>query len=109
MRKILIAAALLLATPTILAGDGYVARLVGMTGSVLVSNDFTIASASEAVRLKPGMRVLVTLNSAVTVEYANGCRVRLGAGERLEVREEPRCSARPASAVALAPVVAPRP
>ena len=91
------------------AQGGTVARLVDVSGNVLVSNDFNIASANEAVRLAPGTRVLVTSNSAVIVEYDNGCRVRLTAGERLEIRGDARCSARPiAAGVVYAPVLSKR-
>lgn len=76
------------------ASDASVARLVGISGNVLVSNDFNIASAGEKLRLVPGARVLVTANSSVTVEYDDGCRVRLAAGERFEVRGDRPCATR---------------
>jgi hypothetical protein len=92
------------------ANDRTVARLVGVSGNVLVSNDFNIASAGEALRLAPGMRVLVTLNSAAIVEYDDGCRVSLGAGERIEVRRERACAVRAMPAgLAYAPVLGKRP
>ena len=92
------------------ASDRTVARLAGVSGNVLVSNDFTIASAGEALRLAPGMRILVTLNSAAVVEYDDGCRVSLRAGERLEIRAERACAARAMPAgVAYAPVLGKRP
>ena len=87
------------------ANDASVARLIGVSGNVLVSNDYNIASAGEAFRLKAGMRVLVTLNSAATIEYDNGCRVRLNAGERVEVRGDRACPARAMQPAAYAPVV----
>ena len=68
--------------------DNSVARLTGVSGNVLVSNDFNIASAGEALRLAPGMRVLVTTNSAATVVFDDGCRVRVAAGERFEIDAE---------------------
>jgi hypothetical protein len=93
MRKSIaaIATSLLFASPAS-ADDSTIARLRDLSGNVLVSRDFRIASASDDARLAPGSRVLVTTNSAVTVEYDNGCRVRLGAGERLEVRDAPACA-----------------
>lgn len=96
MKSTLIAAVIVaLAAPALAhARDASVARLVGISGNVLVSNDFNIASAGERLRLPPGARVLVTANSAATVEYDDGCRVRLSAGERLEVRGDRPCATR---------------
>jgi len=96
MKSTLIAAVIVaLATPALAhARDAGVARLVGISGNVLVSNDFNIASAGERLRLPSGARVLVTANSAATVEYDDGCRVRLAAGERFEVRGDRPCAPR---------------
>ena len=94
-----------LASPAF-AGDAPMARIVEVSGNVLVSNDQSMASVGEAFRLKPGMRVLVTLNSSATIEYGNGCRVRLAAGERFEVRDGAACSHRAMQPTALAPVIA---
>lgn len=96
MKSTLIAAVIVaLAAPALAhARDVGVARLVGISGSVLVSNDFNIASAGERLRLVTGARVLVTANSAATVEYDDGCRVRLSAGERFEVRGDRPCVTR---------------
>ena len=71
-----------------------VARLVSVSGNVLVSNDFNIASAGEALHLGPGMRVIATMNSSATVEFRDGCRVKVGAGEGFEIRSEGPCAAR---------------
>ena len=87
-----------------------VARLVDIRGNVLVTTQTTIASAGERLRLAPGMRVLVTLNSAATVEFDGGCRVKLAAGERLEIGPHRPCQARPNSVTpAVAPVLGSRP
>lgn len=91
---IAVAAVVLLAAPTVRADGRPIARLVGVTGNVLVSNDFNIASAGEALRLVRGMRVIATLNSSATVEYNDGCRVKVAAGERVEVRVEHPCGTR---------------
>jgi hypothetical protein len=88
------------------ASERSVARLVGITGNVLVSSEHNIASAGEALRLLPGMRVLVTLNSSAIVEYDDGCRVKVQSGERLEVRGDQPCAARAkAAGVLYAPVI----
>jgi hypothetical protein len=91
MNRIGIAAAFaaLLATPALHAGDGTIASLVDISGNVLVSRDFEIASATEPVRLAPGTRVLVTLDSAAVLVYDDGRRVRLSGGERILVGEGP--------------------
>lgn len=91
------------------AGERPVARLVGVNGNVLVSNDNTIASAGEALRLVPGMRVLATLNSSAIVEYADGCRVKVQAGERLEVRGDSACARAQPVGMAYTPVAKGRP
>jgi hypothetical protein len=96
MKKNLIAFAVLvlLAAPAARADDWPVARLVGVSGNVLVSNDFNIASAGEALHLVPGMRIIATMNSSATVEFRDGCRVKVGGGERLEIRSEGPCVTR---------------
>jgi hypothetical protein len=110
MRKtICIAIAALAACGAANAAEPAVARLVQVSGNVLVSNEMNIASAHEALRLAPGMRVLVTLNSAAVVEYANGCRVRLAAGERLEIRAGERCEQRTAAKPAVTTLASMRP
>jgi hypothetical protein len=102
MKAILIAAALLaIAAGSPAAASGpQVARLVGISGTVLVSTENSIASAGEALRLSPGMRILVTPNSAATIEYKEGCRVRLRSGDRLDIRGGESCPGRATSAVA---------
>lgn len=92
------------------AGERPVARLVAVTGNVLVSDANSIASAGEALRLVPGMRVLVTLNSSAIVEFDDGCRVRVHAGERFEIRADRACPARAqAATLAYTPVIKARP
>lgn len=113
MRRIVsiaLAAAALAASQSAIAQQAPVARLVGISGNVLVSTEANIASAGENLRLAPGMRVIVTLNSAAVVEYTDGCRVRLAAGDRLDVQAGRPCAAR-ASQVggAYVPVLAGRP
>ena len=91
MNKILLA--LILASGAAAhASDNTVARLVNLKGNVLVSSDWNIATAGEFLRLVPGARVLVTTNSKAVVEYHNGCRVELRAGERFEVSPRGPCA-----------------
>ena len=87
-----ICAAILAAQPAF--ADNSVARLTGVSGNVLVSNDFNIATAGDALRLAPGMRVLVTMNSAATIHYDDGCKVSVAAGERFEVQAGNPCAER---------------
>jgi hypothetical protein len=96
MKRIVIAAAVAagLVAPALHAEDVSVARLVGVSGNVLVSTESSIASAGEALRLVPGMRVIATMNSRATVQYHDGCRVDVAAGERFEVRPDAPCDAR---------------
>jgi hypothetical protein len=86
-------AAVTIASTPALADNG-IARLTAVSGNVLVSNDFNIATAGEALRLAPGMRVLVTMNSAATVEFDDGCRVPVAAGERFEIQSATPCAQR---------------
>ena len=90
-------AAALVATPLAHARDGAVAKLVNVAGNVLVSSESSIASAGEALRLAPGMRVLATANASAIIEYDHGCRVKVAAGERAEVRA--KASGRPCAAL----------
>lgn len=85
--------AALLFGPAALAGDGTVARLVQMSGNVLVSSDSNIASVEPGMRLRPGMRVLTTAGATVTVEFDGGCRLKLDASQRFQVAATPPCGA----------------
>ena len=85
--------AALLFGPAAMAGDGTVARLTQMSGNVLVSSDSNIASVAPGMRLRPGMRVLTTAGSTVTVEYDGGCHVKLDASQRVQVEAAPPCGA----------------
>lgn len=103
-------AAALLASQAPAAREVPYAKLVEVSGNVLVSTEANIASASDNLRLSPGMRVLVTFNSGATVEYGDGCRVRLAAGERFDVKAERPCAPRGGRPGATyAPVIAGRP
>ena len=93
-----ILAVALVDAPPASANAGTVARVSSLSGNVLVSSDFNIATADVATRLAPGARVLVTANSSAIVEYDGGCQVRLAAGERLEVHADRSCAAIAASA-----------
>lgn len=73
------------------AGEATVARLQNVSGSVLVSDASSIASAGESLRLAPGMRVLTTANARVTIAYDDGCRVLLAPGQRFEIRAAGPC------------------
>ena len=82
--------AALIAGPAVAHADNQtIARLVEMNGSVLVSHAFNIASANEGFRLLPGTSVMTTANSAVTVEYDNGCRVKLERNQRFVLENKP--------------------
>ncbi len=82
--------ALLIAGPALAHADNQtIARLVDLSGSVLVSHSFNMASANEGLRLMPGTSVLTTANSAVIVEYDNGCRVKLERNQRFVLENKP--------------------
>ena len=84
--------------PIARADDGTIARLADVRGNVLVSRDFGIASAGEALRLLPDTRVLTTANAAVVVQYDDGCRVHLEANQRFVVESQAPCAVRSAHA-----------
>jgi hypothetical protein len=86
----------LLAAPALYAQqsrDGAIARLVEMSGNVLVSREAGLASGNESLRLQAGTRVITTAQSGVVVEYDNGCRVRLKENQRFEVEKDKPCAA----------------
>ena len=86
----LLAMLALLAGPAMAyTGNQTVARLVEMSGSVLVSHASSIASAQDGLRLLPGTSVLTTANAAVIVEYDNGCRVKLQRNQRFVLEDKP--------------------
>lgn len=70
-----------------------VGRLVGVQGSVLVSDADGLAAATGEQRLAPGARILTTAGAKATVVYDRGCTVELGANRRYTVREQAECAA----------------
>jgi hypothetical protein len=97
------AAAALLAPLPATAGEATVARIIELQGNVLVSRGYQIASATEALRLAAETRLIATGNSTATIEFDDGCRVRLLPGDRLEVRSESPCATLAAHSAAHAP------
>lgn len=94
IRRAVLAATFLLAATAAAASETGVARLVSVSGNVLVSSDSRIASADTAVRLAPGARVLATANGQAIVEFDGGCRVKVEAGQRFTIRAD-ACLAQP--------------
>jgi len=95
--RIAIAAALAglaLATPSFAQQkDGTVAKLIEITGNVLVSRDSGLTTGTEAMRLLPKTRILTTANARAIIEYDDGCRVRMEANQRFEVERDRECAA----------------
>ena len=84
---------LLFASLAFAEGDaGGIASLIEVRGNVLVSRNSSLASASEAIRLLPGTRVLTTANSAAVVKYDGGCRVDLKENQRFEIDVSKGCA-----------------
>jgi hypothetical protein len=73
--------------------DGTVAKLVEISGNVLVSRDSGLTTGTEAMRLLPKTRILTTANARAIVEYDDGCRVRMEANQRFEVERDRECAA----------------
>lgn len=89
--------------------DGTVAKLIEITGNVLVSRDSGLTTGTEAMRLLPKTRILTTANARAIIEYDDGCRVRMEANQRFEVERDRECSALLVlpQPVLVAPVAAP--
>jgi hypothetical protein len=83
-----------------------VARLKGVTGNVLVSQQSGLATGSESQRLVNGTRIITTANSEVIVVFDNGCEVRMRENERLEVDSGKPCALMVAEALGGQPVAA---
>lgn len=86
--------------------DGTIARLVDVHGSVLVSRESGLTSATEKMRVLPGTRVLTTKGADVVVEYDDGCRVQVKENQRFEVEHGKPCAALVAFDILGAPVAA---
>jgi hypothetical protein len=87
-------AGLALATPGLAEQkDGTVAKLIEITGNVLVSRDSGLTTGTEAMRLLPKTRILTTANARAIIEYDDGCRVRMEANQRFEVERDRECAA----------------
>lgn len=71
-----------------------VARLRGLVGNVLVSDEAGLSSAEGLVALAEGSRVITTAESKAVVVYKDGCEVTLGPNQRLEIDSDLPCSGR---------------
>jgi hypothetical protein len=81
-----------------------IARLTGLQGNVLVSQADGMAAAVEGQQLAPGVRVITTAGSKVTIAYDRGCLIDLGENRRYMVREAAECvAAKPPSLGAATP------
>ena len=80
------------ALPSAASGDdNAVALLARIEGNVLVVEGSSMASATQPVRLVPGMRVLPTFSSSAEVVFDDGCHVRVDPGERYVVEKKSPC------------------
>jgi hypothetical protein len=71
-----------------------VARLRGVVGNVLVSDEDGLSSAEGSVALTEGSRVITTAESRAVIVYQDGCEVVLEANQRLEINNDLPCSER---------------
>ena len=74
------------------AEEAAVAYLAHADGNILLSQDRNIASAAKGAPLYRDVRILVTSNSMAVIQYYNGCRIELRAGDRLDVASGEKCS-----------------
>lgn len=70
-----------------------IARLKGVTGNVLVSQQSGLAAGSEAQLLANGTRIITTANSEAVVLFDNGCEVRVRENQRFDVESDKPCAA----------------
>lgn len=75
-----------------LAADASVAQLGAVKGSVMVSQNGKMVSAS-AASLKAGDRIVAQANSSATVKFADGCVVNLKAASMVTVGAKSPCAA----------------
>jgi hypothetical protein len=74
-----------------LAADASVAQLGAVKGSVLVSQNGKMVSAS-ATSLKAGDRIVTQANGSATVKFADGCVVNLKAASMVTVGAKSPCA-----------------
>ena len=88
-----LAAAAILANPQAAFGsEADTARLVQVSGNVIVSHARVMASVDEGHALPAGARVLVTGNGRAVVRFPNGCKIPLEAGAHFEVPQSISCA-----------------
>ncbi len=68
------------------------ARITELEGLVTVTTGNQLSNAAKNMALPKGAQVLSTGNGVATIQFANGCKVTLRAGESLMV-EENECAA----------------
>lgn len=68
------------------------ARITDLEGLVTVTTGNQLSNAAKNMALPKGSQVLSTGNGVATIQFANGCKVTLRAGESLMV-EENECAA----------------
>ena len=73
--------------------DRTVAKLIDIEGTVLVSEGDAMAAGAKDQRLKVDTRIVTTAGAKVTINYDNGCDVRLEENKRFVVRETGTCAA----------------
>jgi len=74
-----------------LAADGSVAQLGAVKGSVMVSQNGKMVSAS-AASLKAGDRVVASANGSASVKFADGCVVALKPASMITVAAKSPCA-----------------
>ncbi len=74
-----------------LAADASVAQLGAVKGSVMVSQNGKMVSAS-AASLKAGDRIVTQANGSATVKFADGCVVNLKAASMVTVGAKSPCA-----------------
>ncbi len=70
------------------------ARLLLMDGDVLVSTASGLVAAAQGAELPVGTRVMTMARSHATIQYPDGCIVRLNPNMRIEIRMGPPCEER---------------
>lgn len=69
------------------------AKIVEIEGLVTVTTGNQLVNAANDMRLRRGARIATTTGATTTLEFRNGCRIRIKANETYTVDDEDCCGA----------------
>ncbi len=92
--KSAVAATLVVALPIAQGAAPGTARIEGLRGNVLMSQDSGLAAAVEGAWVTDGSRVIAMHGANVSLVYNDDCQVPLGQNQRVEVKSDVPCAQR---------------